>query len=72
MYTHLQDTFNLDVGVIGGVGNHLNHYVHLSQYVLDDFFDTRNMEKLDYLMEELDSEMHAGYDYLIETEEFDI
>lgn len=72
MYTQEQNKFNLDIGVVGGVGVCLNHFVYYPEWVFDNFFETKNMEKLNYLLIELDSEMQMGYDYLIETEDFDI
>jgi len=72
MYTQEQNKFNLDVGVVGGVGVALNHFVYFEKWIFDDFFEIENLKKLDFFMEELDSKMHMGYDNLIETEEFDI
>ena len=76
MYTQEQSILNLDLAIVGGIGGGpgaiLNHHIDLSEEVLDDFFETKNLKKMDYLMEELDSAMHMGYDHLVETEEFDI
>lgn len=40
-------------------------------YFLEDYFEIENMNKLDYLFEELNSEMQMGYDHLLETEDFE-
>jgi len=78
-YTEARDAQNYEQGELGFVGLQLNH--NLDKIItgsgilfedLDDYVEMKNMERLEFFMEEMDSVMSVEYNNLIETEQFDI
>ena len=71
-YSQAQEEYSWDLGALGSVGLHSDHIVvvYHDDY-LDDSFELKNMEKLDYFYEEIDTIMFFEYEKLIETEEFE-
>jgi len=75
-YTQERENLNLIQGELGNVGMLLNSeinkiYPDIPFEAIEDFIEIKNMERLEFFLEEMDSVMHADYNALIETEEFD-
>jgi hypothetical protein len=75
-YVQDREIYNWDQGVLGGVGHCLNYQPKFPNFnkhfeLIEDFIELRNMQRLDYYLEEMDSEMWFGYTSLLETEEFE-
>lgn len=70
-YTQEQEKFCWHLGVAGGVGLSVDNGVNLAGERLEDFIELKNMEKLDYFFEELESIMEFEFEHLLETEEME-
>jgi hypothetical protein len=75
-YSETRDAQNYEQGELGNVGLKLNHNIKkicpgISFEAIDNYVEIKNMERLEFFLEEMDSVMYAEYNDLLETEEFD-
>src|SRR3978361_694099 len=65
-YSQTRDAQNYEQGELGNVGLQLNHNIKkicpgISFEAIDNYVEIKNMERLEFFLEEMDSVMYAEY-----------